>query len=338
MPNKITTPSDYRLTLTEIVEAVNKARYESFKAVNKHLVDLYYEIGKIITEKEQNGHWGDRIVEKLAKDLQTEFAGVRGFSARNMWNMKKFYERYNGSPKLQTLSAEITWSANVLIMEYCKTNVESEFYLRQSIQNAWSVRMLEKKLKLNEYQNILNSQTNFEQVLAPGDTETAIFAIKDNYNLDFLELTEKHKERQLEDGIVNNIVRFLNEMGGMFAFLGRQIKLELNGKEYFIDLLFYHRILRCLIVVELKTVEFEPEHMGKMQFYLTMADEQLRREEEKASIGIIICRYKDRTLVEYTLRDVSRPIGVATYTYNELPIGLAKYLPSEADFDTNFDI
>jgi len=338
MTDNLTVPPDYRLTLTEIVEAVNKARYDSFKAVNTHLVSLYYIIGKTITQKQQNSLWGDGVVEKLAKDLQAEFTGVRGFSARNIWHMKKFYEKYTGSPKLQTLSAEITWSANVLIMEHCTTEAECEFYLRQHIQNVWSVRTLEKKLKLNEYQNVLNNQTNFSQVLRPGDTETAILAIKDNYNLDFLELTEKHKERQLEDGIVNNIIKFLNEMGGLFAFLGRQVKIELNEKEYFIDLLFYHRVLKCLIVVELKTIEFEPEHVGKMQFYLTMADEQLRKEDEKPSIGIIICRYKDRTLVEYTLRDISRPIGVATYTYSELPSALAKYLPSDAEFDTNFGI
>lgn len=331
-------PVDYKSAFSEISAIVHQARYQSFKAVNSQLVKMYWEIGKIIADRQKNSQWGDGVIEALAQDLQAEFSGVRGFSARNILRMKTFYTTYEGEQIPPTVLAELSWSHHGLLLEKCKSPTERLFYIQRASQQNWSFRFLEKKIKANEFENIGKNQTNFRQVLQQDDAETALLAVKDNYNLDFLELTEKHKERQLEDGIVTNILKFLSEMGGMFSFVGRQVKVELNEKEYFMDLVFYHRVLKCLVVVELKTVDFEPEHAGKMQFYLTMADEKLRQEGENPSIGIIICRSKDRTLVEYTLRDVSRPVGVASYSYENLPEMLSKYLPNEEALGNTFDL
>lgn len=206
-----------------------------------------------------------------------------------------------------------------------------EFYLNLAKNLNLSVRKLQEKIAQNEFANFKNNQNNYLHVLPKPDNTIAFNSVKDNLNLDFLELEENHLERKLEEGIVNNIVKFLGEMDGFFTFVGRQVRAELEGEEYFIDLLFYHRILKRLVVVELKTGEFKPEYAGKMQFYLNLADNKLRVEGEKESIGIIICRTKNRTMVEYTLKDLSRPVGVTTYSYKELEQDIARYLPSEEE-------
>ncbi len=324
------TPNDYINTLEELKFEIQKARLNSIKSINKELIKLYNLIGKIVSDKTDSG-WGDNIVSKLSKDIQISYPGIKGFSTSNIWRMKAFHLLYKENAKLATLSRELSWSVNVLILEQCKNSDEREFYLKNA-QN-WSVRKVKEKIKNNEYLNILNNQTNYVNTIATPDTEIAIRAVSDNYNLNFITLESDHLERELENEIVKNIVSFLGEMDGYFSFVGRQVKMQLDNDEYFIDLLFYHRILKRLVIIELKTVPFIPEFAGKMQFYLNLADETLRVEGEGETIGLIICRDKNRTKVEYTLKDLSRPIGVATYNHNELDKSLSKYLPSDEDIE-----
>lgn len=291
---------------------------------------MYWDVGQTVAQKTLSG-WGSGVVSRLSKDLRLAYPGVKGLSPSNIWRMSAYYSKYKDNPKLATLSRELSWSHNLLIFERLNTPEKMEFYLNLAKNLNLSVRKLQEKIAQNEFANFKNNQNNYLHVLPKPDNTIAFNSVKDNLNLDFLELEENHLERKLEEGIVNNIVKFLGEMDGFFTFVGRQVRAELEGEEYFIDLLFYHRILKRLVVVELKTGEFKPEYAGKMQFYLNLADNKLRVEGEKESIGIIICRTKNRTMVEYTLKDLSRPVGVTTYSYKELEQDIARYLPSEEE-------
>lgn len=328
---------DYKSLLQALRERVAQAQLTALKAVNRELIGLYWDIGRTIVEKQEEVGWGESVIDSLARDLQAEFPGVRGFSPRNLRNMRRYYLTYKDDPNLQTLSAKLAWSHNTLIIEQCKDNEQRQFYLEAAEQLRLSYRALERQLRGGEYERYLLNQTNFPQTLPTTQAERALLAVKDDYNLDFLGLSDEHTERELEDALIHNITRFLQEMGGYFAFVGRQVRVEVNDHEYFIDLLFYHRKLRCLVAVELKAGPFQPEHAGKMQFYLSALDDQVRLEEENTSIGIIVSRSKDRTVVEYTLRGETRPIGVASYnqysSLDDLPERIAKYLPSPSEIE-----
>lgn len=332
---------DYKQFLQILKARVAQAQYQALKAVNKELISLYWDIGRTITEKQEQFGWGENIVVQIARDLQTEFPGVRGFSRSNVFNMRRFYLTYKDDEKIQTLSGQIPWSHNTLILDKCKSPEEREFYLDQAVRHHLSYRALERKVSSNEYARYLQNQTNFPETLPPVQADRALLAVKDDYNLDFLGLAEEHTERELEDALILNITKFLSEMGGYFAFVGRQFRVEVSDGEYFIDLLFYHRKLKSLVAVELKAGKFEPEYAGKMQFYLSALDDKVRLEDENPSIGIIVCRSKDRTVVEYTLRDVNRPIGVASYNQYErledIPERISKYLPSPDEIVDRLD-
>jgi predicted nuclease of restriction endonuclease-like (RecB) superfamily len=328
-------PENYPKILDKLKSKIHQVRYKSFRAVNKELIKLYFEIGKTIVKQQEEQGWGKSVVENLARDLQVEFPGIQGFSVQNLWYMKKFYEIYMSNQNLQPLAGEVPWTHNQIILDKCKTDSERKFYLKQVKEFSLSKRILLKMVKGKEFERYLANQTNFKKNLPEKQSDIAIMSVKDDYNLDFLALTDEHTERQLEAGLVENIVKFLAEMGGYFAFVGRQFKVKDNDEEFFIDLLFYHRKLKCLVAVELKAGRFEPEHAGKMQFYLNVLDNTERMRNEKSSIGIIICKEKNRTRVEYTLKDVKRPIGVASYNQysnlSDLPSKIAKYLPSEEE-------
>ncbi len=328
---------DYKLMLEALKERVSQAQYQALKAANHELITLYMDIGRIIVEKQEQLGWGESVVEQLARDLQVEFPGVRGFSRRNVFNMRRFYLTYRDDPKVQTVSAQIPWSHNTLILDACKIPEERIYYLNTAAQLNLSYRALERQVRGGEYQRYLQNQTNFPQTLPPMQAERALLAVKDDYNLDFLGLADEHTERELEDALILNITRFLQEMGGYFTFVGRQVRVEVNRQEFFVDILFYNRKLRCLVAVELKAGPFQPEHAGKMQFYLSALDDQIRLEDENSSIGIIISRSKDRTVVEYTLRGETRPIGVATYNHysnlDEIPERIARYLPDPEEIE-----
>ena len=276
--------------------------------------------------------WGKAVVERLAADLRAEFPGIGGFSSSNLWRMKAFFEAYRGLEKLVPLVREIGWSHNLVILERCKDPLEREFYLRMTRKFGWSKNVLIHQIDNQSYEKSLLGQTNFDQALTPALQAQAKLAVQDEYTFDFLELGEKHSERELERALTARIEDFLRAMGGMFAFMGSQYRLEVDGKEFFIDLLLFHRRLRCLVAMELKVGDFRPEFVGKMQFYLAALDQQVRQEDENPSIGIILCKEKSRTIVEYALRDARKPIGVATYQITQsLPKALKGQLPSPQD-------
>ena len=321
--------NDYLGFLVEIKTRIRHAQYQALRAVNNELLSLYWDLGESIHQKQEVLGWGKSVVETLARDLQAEFPGRNGFSARNLWNMRDFYGEYSALPKLQPLVAEISWAKNLVIMARCKDLLEKEFYLRATARFGWTKAVLQHQIDNQSYAKYLLNQTNFDQTLPPEIKAQAVLAVKDHYTFDFLGLADEHSERELELALVHNLRSFLSEMGGLFTFVGTQHRLEVGGHEYFIDLLLFHRRLRALVAIELKVRSFQPEHKGKMEFYLEALDTQERLGDENPSIGIIICRDKNKTVVEYALRTARRPIGVATYTVcTDLPEAYRAELPS----------
>lgn len=319
----------YPALLGEIKERIRSAQYEALKAVNRELIVLYWDIGRLIHERQQGETWGKSVVENLARDLKVEFPGTGGFSASNLWRMKLFFETYAQNEKLAPLVREIGWSCNVLVMERCRDDLEREFYIRMTRKFGWTKNVLDLQIENQTYEKTLLNQTNFDRTVPEKYRVQAKLAIKDEYTFDLLELGEEHSERELERTIISRIETFLREMGGMFAFMGSQFRLEIEGQEFFIDLLLYHRGLNCLVAVELKIGSFKPEYVGKMQFYLAALDDLVRMKGENPSIGMILCRTKERATVEYALRESNKPIGVGTYRIvKRLPKELTGQLPS----------
>jgi len=270
-------------------------------------------------------------VERLGADLRREFPGMSGFSDRNIWYMRKFYLCYRDNQKLQPMVAEIGWTHNLIILDKCRSDLAREFYIRMTGKFGWTKDVLALRIQDQTYEKTLLGQTNFEKTLPGPVKNQAKLAVRDEYTFDFLELGEEHSERELERAIIARIERFLREMGGMFAFMGSQYRLEIEGDEFFIDMLLYHRILKCLVAVELKITEFKPEYVGKMQFYLAALDDRVRLPDENPSIGMILCRSKKRAVVEYALRESNKPIGVASYRIvRRLPAELKGKLPEPA--------
>ena len=324
-----TTLDDYSLVLKNITEKITDAQLRAVRAVNYELVQVYREIGRIIYEKQKVSNWGSSVVEKLAFDLRNLFPKIKGFSSRNLWIMKDLYVSYKDHKKLQTLSAEISWSHNVAILSRCSSRLEREFYVRMSRRNSWSYRTLLNKIDNKTYERTISSQTNFEKNLPEHICSEAKISIKDEYTFDFLELGENHNEKELERAIGRNIESFLREVGNVYTFIGSQYRLEVDGHEFFIDLLLYHRKLKSLVAIELKKGAFIPEYVGKMQFYLAVLNDTVRLQDENSSIGIILCKEKNRMIVEYALKDSNRPINVASYKIvKELPQELKEELPS----------
>jgi len=325
----ITKTQQYAEFLKELKDRIREAQISALKTVNKQLVSLYWDIGKSIIEKQKTEKWGDAVIENIAGGLQHAFPGMKGFSKRNLWNMRDFYLSYGKNEKLQTLSAQISWSHNVAILEKSKDILEREFYIRMSRKYNWSYRVLLNNIENQTYEKTLLGQTNFDVTLPADMQAKARTVVKDEYTFDFLELGDDFSERQLENALVARVDDFLKEMGGIFTFVGRQYRLEIDNKEYFIDILLYHRSLKCLIAVELKIGEFFPEYIGKMQFYLSVLDDREKMPDENPSIGIILCKTKSKMTVEYALKDSQKPIGVAAYTVvKNLPKELKDQLPS----------
>jgi len=320
---------DYKYLLREIKERVYRAQYEALRAVNKEIITLYWDIGRLIVKRQRMEKWGKSVVENLARDLQVEFPGMKGFSARNIWYMRNFVMLYGRNTKLQSLVAEISWTHNIVIMEKCKNDREREFYIKMSHQFGWTKNVLIHQIESEAYAKTLVSQTNFKKVLPPDIRRQAKLAVKDEYTFDFLELSGEYSERQFEKALMGRMDKFLRELGGALTFVGGQYRLEVGDKEYFIDILLYHRYLRCLVAMELKVGEFLPEYVGKMQFYLTALDKHVKTQYENPSIGIIVCKTKNRTIVEYALQQSKKPIGVVSYKItSQLPKGLKRELPS----------
>lgn len=325
---------EYKKLLESIKEKVYKAQYEALKKVNKEHIALCWYIGEKIVEKQQLHNWGKSVVENLSKDLQKEFPGIQGFSSDNLWRMRKFYLLFKDNQKLAPMVQEISWAKNIIIMEKCKDDLEREFYIRMTQKFGWTKDVLIHQIENQSYEKYLLNQTNFDKAVPEKYRHQAKLAVKDEYTFDFLELGDEHSERELEIGILNKIRKFLIEMGGYFSFIGNQYRVQVGDEEFFIDLLLYHRKLQCLVAVELKIGKFKPDYAGQMQFYLSALDDKVKLEEENPSIGIIVCKSKDRTIVEYTLKDVSKPVGVSTYKISRsLPKEMKQYLPAPGEIE-----
>jgi predicted nuclease of restriction endonuclease-like (RecB) superfamily len=331
--NKSTTAPDYRDVLDNIISKVQKTRYSMQKKVNAETIVLYWQIGEIVHHKTEDGNWGSSVVEQLSKDLQNEFNGVRGFSSRNIWRMKAFYETYKSHEFLPPAVAEIGWVQNYIIIEKCKNEQERTFYLYQTKEKGWSKSDLLEKIQSHYYENKLLTQNNFETVVSDDLKARTAWEFIDDYSIEILNPDLPIAEKELENSIILNLEKFLNSMGGNFAFIGRQFRIEYREKEYFVDLLFFNLNLNCYVVFELKAREFSPKDIGQLQMYLMAVNEVVKKPSHNASIGILVCRDKDRLVVEYLLNAQNQPIGVSTYNkYNhleEMPNEIAKHLPSE---------
>ncbi|MHC5772602.1 PDDEXK nuclease domain-containing protein [Nostoc sp.] len=320
---------NYRHLLMEIKQRIRSAQYEALKAVNREMINLYWDIGQIIVTQQQGASWGKSVVEQLSKDLQAEFPGISGFSTANLWRMRLFYESYVNNEKLARMVREIGWTHNLVIVEKCKDDLEREFYIRMTRKFGWTKNVLIHQIENQSYEKTLLNQTNFDKTVPADICNQLKLAVKDEYTFDFLELADEHSERQLEQAILARVEPFLQEMGGRFTFVGSQYRLEVGVQEFFIDLLLYHRQLKCLVAIELKTGEFLPEYVGKMQFYLAALDDFSRLPDENLSIGIILCKSKNKTIVEYALRESNKPIGIASYKlFSTVPQELKNQLPA----------
>mgnify|MGYP000300158345 FL=1 len=339
MHNISLTSTEYQSFRDEITKRIRSAQYEALKAVNKEMIALYWEIGMRITVQQTALGWGKSVVENLSQDIQKEFPGIQGFSARNMWDMARFYSEYQSNEILQPLVAEISWTKHIVILTKCKETQQRQFYILATKKYGWTKDVLIHKIELKTYENFLLGQSNFDTTLPENIRNQAVLAVKDEYTLDFIGLGEGHSEYELEQAIIKNIRSFLMEFGTDFSFMGNQYRLEVDGREYFIDLLLYNRRLQAMIAVELKIGEFKPEYKGKMEFYLNVLNETVKLPHENPAIGIIICKSKSRTIVEYALKTSAMPIGVATYSLSsELPEAYKELLPTSEDIAKKLEL
>ena len=326
--------TDYKKLFDEIIDAIDATRLKVYKTLTKQQLILNFEIGKLIVESQEKNGWGKSIVEELSKDINKVVDGVKGYSPQNLWRMRQFYLEYKDQSELLDYALQVPWGQNLLIMQKLKDKTERKYYLKSTIDFGWSRAILLNQIKANacQHHQSIPKQHNFESTLPTHLTEQAKEALKSEYNLEFLGITGPILERELENRLIENIKNLLMELGFGFCFIGNQYRLKLKDKEYFIDLLFYHRILKCLVAVDLKVVEFEPEFAGKMNFYLELLDQKIRQEDDNPSIGIILCPEKDDIEVEYALRTSNKPIGVAEYKLtHELPEQLKGKIPTKEE-------
>lgn len=323
----------------EITARIRSAQYEALKAVNKEMIALYWEVGKRITEQQTALGWGKSVVENLSRDIQKEFPGIKGFGVSNMWDMARFYAEYQSNEILQPLVGEISWSKHIVILTKCKETRQRQFYILATKKYGWTKDVLINKIEAKTYENYLLGQSNFDNTLPDKIKNQAILALKDEYTFDLVGLAEEHSEYELEQAIIKNIRAFLMEFGTDFSFIGNQYRLEVDGKEYFIDLLLYNRRLQAMIAIELKIGEFQPEYKGKMEFYLNILNDTVKLPHENPAIGIIICKSKSRMIVEYALKSSNMPIGVATYSLSsELPEAYKKLLPTSEEIAKKIEL
>ncbi len=306
--SKITHKTDF----AEISKLIRESRYKAVKAVNSELINLYWQIGEYISKRVESAGWGKSVVEELAKYLKENEPDLKGFSDKNLWRMKQFYETYIELPKLSPLLREISWSNNLAIMTRCKTDEEKEFYLRLSAKENYSFRELERQINSGVFERTMLGNQKLSTVLREfsGDVSNVF---KDKYVFEFLDLPEEHSESDLENALVQNFKNFILEIGKGFAYLGKQYRLQVGNHDYYLDLLFYNRDLQCLVMFELKIEEFKPEFLDKLDFYLEALDRDVRREHENPSIGILLCKGKDDTVVEYALARNLSPAVIADY-------------------------
>lgn len=309
------TPQTYAALLESIKERIHLARVRASLAVNRELVLLYWEIGNEITRRQRVEGWGTKVIDTLGRDLKRSFPDMRGLSVRNLKYMKAFADAWPDEPIVQQLVAQLPWGHNVRLLDKVDSPEERLWYVRGVIENGWSRNVLALHIEGNLYRRQGKALTNFQRTLPSPQSDLAQQLLKDPYNFDFLTLTEDAHEREVETGLVEHIQKFLVELGIGFAFVGRQYGIEVAGKDYRLDLLFYHLKLRCFVVIELKGGEFKPEYAGKMNFYLAAVDDTLKHADDQPSIGLILCKTKTQIEVEYALRGTTTPMGIAEFTH-----------------------
>lgn len=320
--------NDYKELIENIKNKVREAQYRAMLKANGEMIQLYWNIGKELNEQVR---YGNAFIDTLAKEIKLDSPNIKGFSARNLRYMKKLAKEITDLDFLQTVSAKLTWSHNLVLLEKLHSMDERYWYGMKAIENAWSVNLLEVQIagKLMERQNNPHKIHNFEQRLPEPQSELAIQTMKDPYIFDFIKVREEMIERDVEDELVKHITNFLLEMGSGFAYMGHQKVLKVEDEEFFPDLLFYNTILHCYVVIDLKMKKFKPEYAGKMNFYLSVVDEQLKTETDNPSIGLILCRDKNKVIAEYSLKDMSKPIGVSEYKLTqEIPEAFKSTFPN----------
>lgn len=332
MSQDVISTDEYRELIAGLKTRVRAAQIKAAIAVNNQLIALYWDIGKLIAEKQQASGWGDAVIEAIARDLSREFQTMKGFSRRNLYRMKQLYGFYADLGEFVPQPvAQIPWGHNDLILQKIKDQDQALWYVRKTLENGWSRNVLNHQIEsgLYERQAAKPRIDNFTERLPAPQSDLARETLKDPYLFDFLDMGEEAHERELETALVERITRFMLELGKGFAFVGRQYHLEVGGEDFYIDLLFYHLRLHCYVALELKTGPFKPEYTGKLNFYLTALDEQVKMAEDHPSIGLILCKNRNNIVAEYALRDVGKPIGIARYALSaSLPDELKTSLPT----------
>jgi predicted nuclease of restriction endonuclease-like (RecB) superfamily len=332
----IAIPIGYGDWLTELKTRIRETRLRASLSVNAELIGLYWHIGREILDRQERDGWGAKVVDRLAADLRAEFPGANGFSRANLLYMRAFAEAWPDPEIVQRLVGRLPWGQNIELLAKLKDPAARLWYAAATLEHGWSRPVLAHQIATGLHERQGQAITNFGRVLPPSDSDLAQQILKDPYQFDFLTLEENAKERDLERALVARVKDVLLEMGKGFAFCGSQHRLQVGGQDWYVDLLFYHLRLRCLIAVDLKIGAFQPEHAGKMNFYLAALDDLERQPGDNPSIGLILCRERNRIVVEYALRSVSGPIGVAEYKImvaNALPAALAEALPTPEEIE-----
>ena len=322
---------DYKTWITELKFKIRSVQIKTAVAVNSALIEFYWDLGKMISEKQLLTNWGDKLISQISLDLKEEFPEMSGLSTSNLKYCKRFYLFYTSNDVSigQQLVDQIPWGHNIMIFSKSNTIFEAKFYIEQTIENNWSRDVLANQIKTNLYNRIGKSVNNFKATLPEPFSDLAEQTLKDPYVFDFLTISTKANERDIENQLVEHVKKFLLELGKGFAFVGQQYNLEVAEKEYYLDLLFYHIKLKCYVVIELKNTKFIPEYAGKINFYLSAVDSLLKNEDDKPTIGLLLCRDKNNIEAEFALRDINKPIGISEFQLTEiLPEELKSSLPT----------
>ncbi len=322
---------EYKAFFKEIKEKILTSQIKAALSVNQKLIKLYWEIGSKIHLKQKEDGWGAKTIGNLAKDLKSSFPDMKGFSLTNIKYMVQFAKEYPEFPISQQVVGQIPWGHNILLLQRLETLQDRLWYVHKTIEHGWSRNVLLHWLDSNLHKREGKAITNFQNTLPSPQSDLAHQFLKDPYCFDFLNLRDKHDEQELESGLLDHVQKFLLELGTGFSFVGRQVHLEIGDQDFYIDLLFYHYKLRCFVVVELKATDFKPEFAGKMNFYLSAIDDKMKHPDDQPTIGLLLCKGKNKVVAEYALRDINKPIGISQYEskiLESLPDNLKGSLPS----------
>lgn len=306
-------PRGYPQFLSKLKKDIKAARVRASLSANGELIGLYWHIGKGILERQKKEGWGSKVVDRLSRDLEAEFSNMKGFSSRNLKYMRRLAEAYPDDSFVQRVVAQIPWGHNVRILDRVKGDKQRKWYLFQTIEHGWSRDILIKQIESGLYQRQGRSVTNFRKTLLPVQSNLAHQIFKDPYVFDFMSVGGEALEREVEKELVRHITNFLLELGAGFSFVGQQYHLEVDVEDFYIDLLFYHLKLRCYVVVELKSGKFKPEYAGQLNFYLSAIDAQVKHPDDNPSVGLLLCKDKNKLVAEYALKDISKPVGISEY-------------------------